>query len=238
MKYAFIVTSAVNTRFGVYTPEQRLAQTEETVASIRKKIPNALVVIMEVTGTPLLPAQEARLKQSCDIFVDYTADQSVVDLYNATDNWDIVKNGTEIMCFGRVLAMLENEKLLDNIDRVYKMSGRYKLNDQFDSEYYEQPGVIDKIVIGTKTKSQFPVELTTQPWQYMARLWSWPKPLTNEVIGIYSKSLSFFAERLAAGGYVDIEHVLAKFLPVDKVIELEFTGVEGAIAPNGAIIKN
>jgi hypothetical protein len=72
----------------------------------------------------------------------------------------------------------------------------------------------------------------------MARLWSWPKSRLDEVIQVYEDSLVFFAERLAAGGYVDIEHVLCKFLNPDNVQEIENLGVEGQIAPNGVAIKN
>jgi hypothetical protein len=43
---------------------------------------------------------------------------------------------------------------------------------------------------------------------------------------------------VANGGYVDIEHVLGKFLNPEHVQELQNTGVEGLIAPNGSEIKN
>ena len=72
----------------------------------------------------------------------------------------------------------------------------------------------------------------------MARLWSWPVSRLDEVIKVYEDSLVFFAERLAAGGYVDIEHVLARFLNPAHVHEIQNLGVEGCIAPNGAAIKN
>ena len=60
----------------------------------------------------------------------------------------------------------------------------------------------------------------------------------DEVVEVYENSLAFFAERLSAGGYVDIEHVLYKFLNPDNVKEIANLGVEGCIAPNGAPIKN
>jgi hypothetical protein len=72
----------------------------------------------------------------------------------------------------------------------------------------------------------------------MARLWSWPADKMADAIQVYENSLVFFAERLAAGGYVDIEHVLYKFLPPDRVHEIQNLGVEGCIAPNGTPIKN
>jgi hypothetical protein len=72
----------------------------------------------------------------------------------------------------------------------------------------------------------------------MARLWSWPRSRIDEVVKVYTDSFIFFAERLAAGGYVDIEHVLYKFLNPAIVHEIQNIGVEGQIAPNGQAIKN
>jgi hypothetical protein len=118
------------------------------------------------------------------------------------------------------------------------MSGRYILNEAFDNTTYEDSAVVDKIVIGPKYKSQFPIEITQVPLQYMARLWSWPTTRLQEVVKVYEDSFIFFAERLSVGGYVDIEHVLYKFLNPEHVTEIENLGVEGQIAPNGTPIKN
>lgn len=238
MKHCFIVTSAINSRFGIFKPEERLQQTLDTVASIRKYAPDADVVIMEVTGADLQPEQAKALENACDIFIDLTDEPDVRSMYTSTENWDIVKNGTEIMCFGRALKLLKESGDLDTYDRVHKMSGRYVINELFDLSLYTQPDVVDKVVIGRKHKSQFPVELTTQPWQYMARLWSWPKALNDDIINVYDRSFACFVERVNNGGYIDIEHVLAKFLNQDVVYEVDAVGVEGNIAPNGQPIKN
>jgi hypothetical protein len=236
MKHCFIVTSAVNSRFGVYSPIERLEQTVTTVASIRKHVPAAKIVIMEVTGVPVTAEQTAILSSVCDVFLDFTDEAEVQKLYHSTDNWDVVKNGTEIMCFGQALKLLKEDGEFVGIDRIHKMSGRYVINDLFDPELYETEA--DKIIIGRKHKSQFPVEVTQQPWQYMARLWSWPIALLDEVIGVYDNSFAHFNERVTNGGYTDIEHVLAKFLNPAHVVEVDQVGVEGAIAPNGSYIKN
>lgn len=237
IRHAFVVTSAINSKFGVYNPQQRLEQTIDTIKSIRNKLPDAKVYVMECCGTPITTEQSQALIDVSDIFIDYSHDEDVQALYDS-DNWDVVKNGTEIMCFGRVLQELKDTNAFEGIGRIHKMSGRYVLNDDFDPETYEDSTVVDRIVIGPKNKSQFPLHVTTVPLQYMARLWSWPKSRLDEVIQVYDDSLAFFAERVASGGYVDIEHVLYKFLNPEHVHEIRNLGVEGCIAPNGAPIKN
>jgi hypothetical protein len=237
VKHLFIVTSAINSKFGVFKPAERLAQTVDTINSIKSKIPDAKIIVMECCGTPITNEQANVLIANSNGFVDYSQDPDVQELYD-NDNWDVVKNGTEIMCFGRILNTLKNSGNFSGIDRIHKMSGRYVLNDQFNPATYDDSTLQDKIIIGPKNNSQFPVAITQQPWQYMARLWSWPSKRLDEVIKVYEDSLVFFAERLSQGGYVDIEHVLAKFLNPEHVHEIENLGVEGQIAPNGVAIKN
>jgi hypothetical protein len=237
VKHAFVVTSAVNSKFGVFNPAERLEQTIDTITSIRSKVPTAKIFIMECCGTPLTDDQRLALAKSCDTLIDFSTNADVQDMYD-NDNWDVVKNGTEIMCFSRALTMLKESGQFEGVDRIHKMSGRYILNDMFDPETYEQIDISDKFIIGPKYKSQFPIEVTTVPLQYMARLWSWPITRLDETIQIYQDSFVFFAQRVSVGGYVDIEHVLYKFLPQEHVHEIQNLGVEGCIAPNGTAIKN
>lgn len=236
IKHCFIVTSAVNSRFGVYKPEQRLKQTLDTIASIRAKVPDAKIVIMEVTGVPLHEDQKSALMESSDVFLDFTDEDDVRSLYTSTNNWDVVKNSTEILCFGRALKLLKADGDFEGVDRIHKVSGRYLLNDQFSVDIYQT--MADKIIISGRRPSQFPLTMTQQPWQYMARLWSWPTALLDEVISVYDHGLAHFSERVSQGGYTDIEHVLAKFLDPQHVFEVSAIGIEGTIAPNGVAIKD
>ena len=237
-KHLFVVTSAINSRFGVYKPEERLQQTIDTIKSIRARVPDAGIAIMECTGVSLTEEQEQTLRANCDYFLDYTTHPEVQSMYTSTDNRDIVKNGTEIRIFGTALEVLKNNNIINNYDRVHKMSGRYLLNDQFDLELYNNEAVKDNIIIGKSHTSQFPHSMTLVERQYMARLWSWPAVLNDEIIKVYHDSFDYFCERVSTGGYVDIEHVLYKFLNRDHLTEIEFVGVEGSIAPNGVAIKN
>jgi hypothetical protein len=235
IKHCFVVTSAVNSKFGVYGPEERLAQTIITLQNIKFKVPDSKIIVMECAGTPLNDSQSAVLEKHCDLLIDFSQDSDVKEIYQS-DNWDVVKNSTEIMCFGRTLRLCEQDGDFTGYDRIHKMSGRYILNDDFDLNVYEQHK--DKIVIGPTHKSQFPFQVTGIELQYMARLWSWPIDHLETVIEVYENSLSYIGERVSRGGYADIEHVLYKFLPHNLVQEIPMLGVEGFIAPNGIAIKN
>ena len=232
------MTSAVNSKFGVYSPAARLQQTLTTITSIKSYIPDAKIIVMECTGTPLTDSQSDLLEERSDLLIDYSEDAEVQAIYNSTDNWDIVKNSTEILCFGKTLRLCLEDGDFDGCDRIHKMSGRYVLNSQFypTIPLYEQHS--DRIIIGEKYKSQFPPGVTGIDLQYMARLWSWPVDITERIIKVYEDSLYYLADRVKQGGYADIEHALYKFLPADLVTEIPVLGVEGSIAPNGQPIQN
>jgi hypothetical protein len=235
IKHGFVVTSAVNSKFGVYSPEERLAQTVITLQNIRFRVPNVKIIVMECAGTALTDSQSNTLEQHCDLLLDFSRDPDVLAIYQS-DNWDVVKNSTEIMCFAKALRMCQDDGDFANLDRIHKMSGRYILKDKFDINTYEE--YPDRIIIGPKNKSQFPFQVTGIELQYMARLWSWPANCTERVIQVYNDSLAYISQRISQGGYADIEHVLYKFLPPELIQELPVLGVEGCIAPNGVPIKN
>lgn len=238
-QYAFLLSSAINTKFGIFNSEQRLRQTLDTIESIRGRVPGAKIILIEMGGIALTDEQEDVLKKSVDRLINFNHDPSVVELYNSTDNWDIVKNVTEVMCFSRALTTLtEHTDILDDVQRIFKVSGRYTLTDDFDINYYEQYKVQHHIVVSQSRSSQFPFDFTQVERQFMSRLWSWPASLNSEIISLYNQGLIFIQERILAGGYCDIEHMLYKFLDHNKLIEKDTVGIRGHIGPNGAAVTD
>jgi hypothetical protein len=241
MKTTFIVTSAVNSRFGVYTPEQRLDMTLQTLQCLRDRVPGCKIVISEVSGDGIAQDMEDQLMDACDVYIDFSTNKEVNVIYTSPtwyNNWDIVKNLTELSTFPQALQTLLDSGEVEGQDRLFKMSGRYLLNDKFDLSVYEQDDVKDKIVIGKKVASQFPYAVTEMSMQYMCRLLSWPASKHADMIEYYKIARNHMVQRVAKGGYSDIEHSLCFSLPPSYVKELEEVGVYGNIAPNGAPIVN
>jgi hypothetical protein len=241
MKPLVIITSAVESRFGIYTPQQRLDMTLATIANLRERIPNVKIAVSEVSGNGLRKEYEEALMDNSDLMLDFTTNYEVNWIYNNKDwyeNWDIVKNLTELTTFPMALEVARESGELKDVDRIFKMSGRYLLNEKFDLDFYSTPEAKDKIVIGRRRPSQFPFQVTRLAEQYMARLLSWPTFMHGNMISYYNEARDYMKGRLAAGGYADIEHCLFHALPKDRVLEVDEVGVYGTIAPNGAPIVN
>ena len=237
-KYTFLITSAINTKFGVFDAETRLNQTVSTIQSIKQRVPDADLFLLEMSAIALTQDQSNTLEPLVKSIVNFNSDPSVVGLYNSTDNWDIVKNVTEVMCFGKALKNLHRSlNQFSNTQRIFKISGRYGLNNNFDIGYYDQYNIQNHIVISNQKNSQFDYNLTLISHQFMSRLWSWPVSLMEEIITVYDNSLAYMGERISAGGYADIEHCLYKFLDKEKVIQKVPLGIFGNIGPNGMPVQ-
>lgn len=241
MNVLVIVTSAVETRFGIYNADQRLAMTLDTIKNLRERIPGVKIAVNEVSGSGLSADKENALLDACDIFLDFTTNHEVNWIYNNPawyDNWDVVKNLTELTTFPLSLQTLIDSSELYGIDRVFKMSGRYLLNEKFNLDFYATDAAKDKIVIGRRCPSQFPYQVTLLREQYMARLLSWPASMQQDMKTYYDQARDYMRDRMRAGGYADIEHCLFYALPQERVLEIDEVGVYGNIAPNGHPIIN
>lgn len=237
MKALFILTSALNTKFGVHSNEQRLQQTLDSIASIKKYAPDAKIAVVEMGGIPPTEEQQRAIQFHVNYYLNYSTDPAVKDIFESTENWDIVKNTTEVMVFANALGALLNQNVVQQFDRVFKMSGRYQLTENFDPAYYDT--VPDRIVVLERKGSQFPPQVTggmTQ--QYMSRLWSWPANQTPTIIERYNEGFMAMAQRLADGGYFDIEHMLFKYLPAELITEVKRVGLRGLLGPNGVAIED
>lgn len=238
MKSGFLVTSALNTRFGVYKSAERLQQTIDTISSIKARCPTAHITLLEMAGLPLQDEQRDKLQPLVNVLIDFTDDETVKQIYK-NDNWDIVKNLTEISCFGQTLKMISGHEAYKGIDRFFKVSGRYLLNEDFKTKDYVTGKRKNKIVFSTRRISQFDPKLTGGVvQQYMSRCWSFP---TSEIINIskmFEAMQLCMLDILQKGGYIDIEHLLFLYTDPGKVLEVKTIGVQGLLGPTGILVRD
>jgi hypothetical protein len=234
IKTLFLIGSALHTKHGVYSAEQRLEQTINTLKSVKDKIPDAQIILSESSGESSITEEEsAILKPYLLGLINYNTDIQVQQIYKSTDNWDVVKSYTELLVTGKTLDfVVSRPKLLENIDRVFKLSGRYFLSDGFSVETFEHR---NKYMFAARRNSQFPAQVTGGlNFQFMSRLWSWPADRTALVFYRYNLMLEEFSSALEIGQYKDIEHLLFRYFGNHpNTLELSKIGVSGNLGPNG-----
>lgn len=236
MKHLFVVTSAVKTKFKVNSEEARLSQTLMTVRSILARVPDAMIVVIEASGIPLDEYIVKALEDEIHYLINFSSDSNVQYIHDNNESADVVKNLTEMMCFYRGLQMLRDSDLLTGVNRVYKMSGRYLLNKDFNLSVHEQSS--DKILLSNKYQTQFSEEQVGIPYQYMSRLWSWPIKYNEKIMVFYESAIKEFTDRIENKKYADIEHLLYLLLPGNLIQEVNPIGVSGKLGNSGIPVKD
>lgn len=238
MSYGVFITSAANAKFSKYSPEERVEQTLKTVESVRKHIPNAVICMTDCSVPGIDQATQDLLTENVDHFINLSKDPNVNWIQQNIQHQDTVKNLTELVVVGKFFKLAREREWYKDCSRVFKVSGRYWLTDNFDITRYEQEDAKGKYVVSKRMLSQFPKSVTDQSLQYMLRVYSLDTVLMDEFSALLATMTKHMQDRVNNGGYIDIEHLFCKFLPKDKTLEIARTGVAGNIAPNGAYIEN
>jgi hypothetical protein len=227
MTSLFLVTSAIYTSYGKCSTEERITQTKETIKSIRTYAPDSNIV--------LLDAGEKSVDIDFDVeLIDYTIHPEIqfhLQEYLST-NKDlepdiIIKSMLEIIMFENCLKTHS----LESYSRVFKLSGRYRLNSKFN--YSKHLEATNKVLILHPHKSPhfYNFQVSSSMFQYMTRCWSFDSNLLEKIIETYSKMKKdiILASRTEKQG--DIEHLLYKHLDKRLVGYIDIMGIEGYWAP-------
>ena len=243
MKTLWLVSSAIHTKHGIFSAEQRLEQTILTLESIKAVDPNARILIVESSAEKSITDEEVdKTKPYIEELLNYNSDQQVQEIYKFADtNWDIAKNMTELVVFGKTLDFIirQQPQLLNDINRVFKISGRYKLNENFDLSKHLDPAMQESYIFAERRQSQFPASLTGGLIQQLStRLWSWPTTKTALTFFRYNLMLEDFIGTMAKKQYRDLEHLCFYYFNGPYLKELPLIGIEGTLGPNGIIVKD
>lgn len=228
MNSLFIITSAIYTSYGKCSTKERINQTKKTLESIRRYSPNSSIVLLDCGEKSI----EKNLF-NCEV-IDYTNNKEIKFhlQYYLKNNIDvepdiIIKSMLEIMMCENYFKKIS----ITNYSRIFKISGRYKLNSKFD--YFKHIDAKNKIVILPPYKSQhlYNFNVNVSPLQYMTRLWSFDSNLLFEIINTYTKMKEEIIKISKSQKQGDIEHLLYKHLNKKNVEHIDTIGLEGYWAP-------
>lgn len=221
MKVLFLITSVIDvaqkplsytkTR-SVFSAEQRISQTIETIKSIRKINTTAIVILIEAGKTNY----------------DYVFE-------NKVDKYFFLNHGTrkklvnsKFKGLGEIVMILSVSRHLRNLnyDMLFKISGRYKLNENFNLNLFDSK----KINFSTKT-NQVRRKFHSTLRIYITILYAIPKVHLRKYFFRLYLIMPFTILNLS------IEQVFPYLFKLNKINQIDQLGVEGFISVNGELVK-
>jgi hypothetical protein len=243
MKNIVLLTSAVYSNYGIYTPQQRIEQTLETAKSAKKYIPDAVLILIDNSKVDVQNDESDEFNELIDLvdyYIDNSDDADIQHFHNNVANYDIGKNSMECLGMFKALNHITNDADLMNeitsADRIFKLSGRYVVTDKFDYTKWSNDATKGKYVFKQAQASWIPQQDTGVDHLLQTRLWSFTPDLLMDTIKLFGDIINNMFALFNQQKYIDVEHSMAKFLPKDKLVELETVGLKGNIAPNGMMI--
>lgn len=257
MKTTFIVTAAINTNIGIYDPSFRILQINQTIDSILEHYADANILLVDggkpivADEQPALYQQYQQLKQRASAYLDMTSNEQVQKFH--TEYLDkitvrhemggttgLVKSAAENVIMYNVLYTLQHSPDLEafrNVDRIFKISGRYMLSPLFNTSDYTATPAMNHYVFKQRDPSWMADAETAigVGHSYSSRLWSFPASMLGDCIDRYEAIITDYY-KIAETHYIDIEHLLFKHMGPDVSHEIPHTHLMGTIAPNGTLI--
>lgn len=259
MKFLFLIGSSLKhfqeENYSAYDEEQRFNQTLETIQSVRDKVSNSYIVLFECSSHPIDEKYKEVLRDKCDLFLEFYEEPVLKQLYeNISVRPELITYGKSLLetrGLLNTLYIIKKHNLFSDSQRVFKLTGRYLLNDDFDikdyqSKFLENRYVIKKYdylvqeenVLDEKTLENVYAYLYGAKGMMVTGLWSFDRMLFNEAVESLEKAFLYMEKMIQFTAGTDIEHSLYRFLNKQNIISipnLGLTAVKGMSGEGGAI---
>jgi len=223
-KNLFIVSSSLKPKIGIFDNSTRINQTLETFKSI-KRVPNSIILFADSSSDSITQEDLKPFEGYIDIFLNI----------GPTEFGDKgLKSQAETVLLLNTLYQfkqnIELMKLFHSVKRIFKLSGRYKLQETFNINDYE--GLFGKYVFRKRISSWLPKEIQNASGAtdlLITRLFSFCPSLLDDYLITLQKNF----ELLNKG--IDTEH--AHFVNINKghLIEFDKIHCEGYVASTGEL---
>jgi len=224
----FIVTSALRTSIGVIDEQTRINQTIEGLKSLRKAAPNAIILLVDASSKPVDEATTFQLIKFADKSISLFGDEDLMALANAG-----LKSQAEVALLFKTLSIIkqhpELQKMMANVRRVFKLSGRTNMLEGYDPKAYDD--LYGKYVFKKRMASWLPPQKQLESGcdhLYITRMYSFCVSLLDD----YLNTLPQIYQTINQHG-VDTEHAHFGNINKDYVVEFENLHCEGVLAGNG-----
>ena len=240
-KFLFLVGSAINhfkeDDLSAFKAEERFQQTLDTIQSIKNKVPDAYILIYEASETSIKEEYKDILREKSDLFLECGNDPYMRTLYenlhNDPNKFTFVKSMLECRCLELVLEYMMEHNVFSDVTRVFKLSGRYKLNEYFDINDYKTRFLTNKYVMKYydyeerfEDMNDVYTTLYGCKGSVVTGLWSFDRFLFNDIFSVLQRSFQYMERAIQMTAGIDIEHSFYHFIDRDKIINVPVLGLD------------
>lgn len=246
MKFLFFVGSSIKhigeSEFSFYNKEQRFEQTLETIDCIRKKVPNSDIVLFECSADKLDNNMRDILKSRCELMLEFYDDEDFKVLYkNINNDPNYLSYGKSILeSVGLIksLNFILTNQLFSDCQRIFKLTGRYLLNNHFNIQDYQSRFFENKYIFlvnnyfdDLESEREITFDQNQQSYLYGSKgrvvtgLWSFDRNLYQEILTTLKNSLDYLNKMMQYTVGNDIEHALYRYLNKSKIVSINNLGL-------------
>lgn len=200
--------------FTVFTPQQRWEQLLNTIDTVKAKIPNSILALVE--GGTMTPEEQAILQTHVDfvLMVDVTA---------------LFKSPGETTLIHSYLHSSHFQLHSPHIANFVKISGRYWLDDRFEWTRFAPESTV-------ATFFDSSISWSTRPF-YLTRFYKVPNHKLERYIAGFDACV---AQPIFNRNFPDVEHNMVIFGMFDpnNVQPLPYLGCSGLITGTGELVRD
>jgi hypothetical protein len=129
-----IIPSLIYCDSGVYSKDERFEQTKYTIKTVKQKIPNAFLVLIDISK---FNADEIEyFKNNCDMFINPSDDMELAEKIIGRKSY-----GEKTYLQYTINLLNNNENVYNfnnfpNLKHIFKVGGRYFLNEHFNYDNF------------------------------------------------------------------------------------------------------
>ena len=218
MQQVFIITSTINTSAGLIPVADRYQQTLDTISSIRDRVPGVMIVMIDNSSLALAQEIKHELESRTDYFLDIGQRRFCQDINGLT-----IKGAGE--CYMLLVALDLMSRELASVHRIFKISGRYRLTQDFDiNRYLDLTG---RYCFKTRETNAYGREFLH------TRLWSACGSLRDHMQSLVADCLQSVLRQ-----HITVEEAMFNHMDTNILAEFHTIHCEGHIAPWNQLIRD
>lgn len=246
MKFLFLVGSALKhfkeKDFSAFSEQQRFEQTLKTIDCVKEKVPNSYIVSFDCSPFPINDNHRDTLNEKCDLCLEFWDEPAINQIYqNIEKEPRLITYGKSLLETRGVLNTLyaiQKNNLFSDSQRIFKLTGRYLLNEDFNisdyqSKFLENRYVIKKYDYLKEDSENYNEKELDNIYAYLygakgmmvTGLWSFDRNLFKDTVKSLEQSFLYMERMIQYTAGNDVEHSLYRFLNKENIISIPNLGL-------------